>query len=153
MQQQQQFRELDFYVQQYRKTIINLVIFKLDNIENIDHENFFLSDNDDTDIDNEVNERSNENTDFINNTHTQSITSINEWRNMITNWTEMIENEPQDQDTEIIDLIDTYDISVNNIDQLQHPAIDLQAKWSLKDIFVESLELPNYLEDFIIDKN
>ena len=47
---------------------------------------------------------------------------------MITNWTEMIENEPQDQDTEIIDLIDTYDISVNNIDQLQHPAINLQAK-------------------------
>ncbi len=37
----------------------------------------FLSDNDDTDIDNEINEKSNKNTDFINNTHTQSITSIN----------------------------------------------------------------------------
>ncbi len=47
---------------------------------------------------------------------------------MITNWAEMIENELQDQDTEIIDLIDTYDISVNNIEQLQHPAINLQAK-------------------------
>ncbi len=40
MQQQQQFRELDFYVQQYRKTIANLTISELDNIENIDHENF-----------------------------------------------------------------------------------------------------------------
>ncbi len=72
---------------------------------------------------------------------------------MITNWAEMIENELQDQDTEIIDLINTYDISVDNIEQLQHFAIDLQAKWSLKDIFVKSLELSNYLEDFIIDKN
>ena len=153
MQQQQQFRELDFYAQQYRKTIANLTISESDNIENMDHENFFLSDNEDTDIDNEINERSNENTDFISNTYTQSITSINEWRNMITNWAEIIENESQNQDTKIMNLIDTYNISVDNIEQLQHPAIDLQAKWQLKDIFVESLELPNYLEDFIISKN
>ncbi|CAG8512094.1 9690_t:CDS:2 [Funneliformis mosseae] len=39
-----------------------------------------------------------------------------EWRNMITNWAEMIESELQDQDIEITDLIDTYDISVDNIE-------------------------------------
>ena len=144
---------MDFYAQRYQKTIANLAISESDNTENIDHENFFLSDNEDTDIDNEINERNNEDTNFINNTHIQSITSINEWRNMIANWAEMIESELQDQDIEITDLIDTYDISVDNIEQLQHPAIDLQAKWQLKDIFVESLELPNYLEDFIIGKN
>ncbi|CAG8636906.1 10484_t:CDS:2 [Funneliformis mosseae] len=69
---------------------------------------------------------------------------------MISNWAEMIESKLQDQDIEITDLINTYNISVDNIEQLQHSAIDLQAKWQLKNIFVKSLELPNYLEDFII---
>ena len=70
---------------------------------------------------------------------------------MVTHWIEMIENEPQEQNIELADS-DTYDISVDNIEQLQHPAIDLQAKWELKDIFVENLELSGYIEDFIIGK-
>ncbi|CAB5357702.1 unnamed protein product [Rhizophagus irregularis] len=70
---------------------------------------------------------------------------------MVTHWVEMIENELQeDQDNEVASIVDTYDISIDNIEQLQHPAVDLQAKWELKNIFVENLELPNYLKDFII---
>ncbi|CAB4484991.1 unnamed protein product [Rhizophagus irregularis] len=60
--------------------------------------------------------------------------------------TEMIENEFQEnQDDEVASFANTYDISIHNIEQLQHPAIDLQAKWKLKNIFVENLESPNYL--------
>ena len=70
---------------------------------------------------------------------------------MVTHWIEMIENEPQEQNIDFADS-DTYDITVDNVEQLQHPAIDLQAKWELKNIFVENLELPGYLEDFIIGK-
>ncbi|CAB4374331.1 unnamed protein product [Rhizophagus irregularis] len=63
-----------------------------------------------------------------------------------THWIEMIENELQeDQDDEVASFANTYDISIHNIEQLQHPAIDLQAKWKLKNIFVENLESPNYL--------
>ncbi|PKC05566.1 hypothetical protein RhiirA5_420765 [Rhizophagus irregularis] len=62
------------------------------------------------------------------------------------NGIEMIENEFQEnQDDEVASFANTYDISIHNIEQLQHPAIDLQAKWKLKNIFVENLESPNYL--------
>ena len=70
---------------------------------------------------------------------------------MVTHWIEIIENKLQEQNIELADS-DTYDISVDNIKQLQHPAINLQAKWELKDIFVENLELSGYIEDFIISK-
>ncbi|GBB84702.1 hypothetical protein RclHR1_11290006 [Rhizophagus clarus] len=73
---------------------------------------------------------------------------------MVTHWVEIIENELQeDQNNKVANIVDTYDISIENIEQLQHPAVDLQAKCELKNIFVENLELPNYLEDFIIDGN
>ena len=70
---------------------------------------------------------------------------------MVTHWIEMIKNEFQEQNIELADS-DTYDISVDNIKQLQHPAIDPQAKYELKNIFVENLELPDYIEDFAIGK-
>ncbi|CAG8746253.1 6163_t:CDS:2, partial [Rhizophagus irregularis] len=139
MQKQQQIRELDFHAKQY-KTIIENTSYNT-NLESND-DMFVLSDDEDTNIDNETNERD---------IYTRPLTSINEWRNMVTHWVEMIENELQeDQDNEVASIVDTYDISIDNIEQLQHPAVDLQAKWELKNIFVENLELPNYLEDFII---
>ncbi|EXX65616.1 hypothetical protein RirG_131580 [Rhizophagus irregularis DAOM 197198w] len=142
MQKQQQIRELDFHAKQY-KTIIENTSYNT-NLESND-DMFVISDDEDTNIDNETNERD---------IYTRPLTSINEWSNMVTHWVEMIENELQeDQDNEIASIVDTYDISIDNIEQLQHPAVDLQAKWELKNIFVENLELPNYLEDFIIGGN
>ena len=49
----------------------------------------------------------------------------------------------------MVSFTDSYDISINIINQILYP---LQAKWELKNIFIENLELPNYLEDFIIGK-
>ena len=60
-------------------------------------------------------------------------------------WLKMIKNESQDQDNELVNFTDFYDISINIINQISHP---LQAKWELKNIFIENLELPNYLKDF-----
>ncbi|RGB28610.1 hypothetical protein C1646_767623 [Rhizophagus diaphanus] len=76
---------------------------------------FVLSDDEDTNIDNETNERD---------IYTRPLTSINEWRNIVT---QMIENELQeDQDNEVASIANTYNISIDNIEQLQHPAVDLQ---------------------------
>ncbi|GBB98755.1 hypothetical protein RclHR1_33050001 [Rhizophagus clarus] len=80
---------------------------------------FVFSNDKDTNINNEINERD---------IYTQPLTSINEWRNMVTHWVKMIENELQkDQDNEIANIVDTYDISIENIEQLQYLAVDLQA--------------------------
>ena len=148
MQRQQQLCELDYHAKQYQKIVTNI----LDNTEfagsENDNEIFILSDGENSNTDSEIDENHNES---INNIYTHPLTSINEWRKMVTYWIEMIENEPQEQNIELADS-DTYDISVDNIEQLQHPAIDLQAKWKLKNIFVENLELPGYIEDFIIGK-
>src|SRR6266542_2499010 len=148
MQRKQQLCELDYHAKQYQKIITNIS----DNTEFAGSENddeiFILSDGENSDTDSEIDKNHNES---INNIYTHPLTSINEWRKMVTHWIEMIENEPQEQNIEIADS-DTYDISVDNIEQLQHPAIDLQAKWELKDIFVENLELSGYIKDFIIGK-
>ena len=151
MQKQQQLQELDFHAKKYKTTISHLpIISESNNIEfNIENdETFILSDNENINNDDEVND----NKDF-NNIYTQSLTSINDWKNMVSNWLEMIEDELQDQEDEIMDTIDTYNISVDNIEQIQHPAIDLQAKWKLGDIFIENLELSNYFENFIVGEN
>ena len=69
---------------------------------------------------------------------------------MVMHWLEMIKNKSQDQDNnKLVSFTDSYDISINIINQISHP---LQAKWKLKNIFIENLELPNYLEDFMIGK-
>ncbi|CAB4483378.1 unnamed protein product [Rhizophagus irregularis] len=102
-----------------------------------------------SDTDSETNEYDNES---INNIYTQPLASANEWRKTVIDWIEMIENELQDQDNELASITYTYDISIENIEQIQHSAIDPQAKWKLKNIFIENLELPGYLEDFIIGK-
>ncbi|CAI2194616.1 17027_t:CDS:2, partial [Funneliformis geosporum] len=42
------------------------------------------------------------------------------------------------------------EISVANISNLPHPARDQNAKWRLRDIFIESLGEPNYLPNFML---
>ncbi|CAB5351044.1 unnamed protein product [Rhizophagus irregularis] len=149
MQRQQQLYELDYHAKQYQTTITrtsdNIEFARLEN----DDEIFILSDNEGSDTDSETNEYDNES---INNIYTQPLASANEWRKTVMDWIEMIENELQDQDNELVSITDTYDISIENIEQIQHPAIDPQAKCKLKNIFIENLELPGYLEDFIIGK-
>ena len=64
----------------------------------------------------------------------------------------MLENDSDLEELEDIDIDyndDNEDISVTNIFNLFHPAIDNNAKWKLQDIFIEDLEIPNYLENFI----
>ena len=64
----------------------------------------------------------------------------------------MLENDSDLEELEDIDIDyndDNEDISVTNIFNLSHPTIDNNAKWKLQDIFIEDLEIPNYLENFI----
>ncbi|CAG8713765.1 17754_t:CDS:1, partial [Acaulospora morrowiae] len=105
----------------------------------IQQNNFILSDDDTTtDIKNSSNNKS-----------IQSVTSVIEWKNLISQWVDMLEDEIQDQEEEIIKLVNNFDISLDNINQIQHPAIDIEAKWVLQDIFINTLETLYYLDDFI----
>ena len=91
MQRKQQLCELDYHVKQYQKIITNIS----DNTEFAGSENddeiFILSDGENSDTDSEIDKNHNES---INNIYTHPLTSINEWRKMVTHWIEMIKNEP-----------------------------------------------------------
>ncbi|GBC53930.2 DUF659 and ribonuclease H-like domain containing protein [Rhizophagus irregularis DAOM 181602=DAOM 197198] len=116
MQRQQQLYELDYHAKQYQITITrtsdNIEFARLEN----DDEIFILSDNEDSDTDSKTNEYDNES---INNIYTQPLASANEWRKTVIDWIEMIENELQDQHNKLASITDTYDISIENIEQIQ----------------------------------
>ncbi|RGB27603.1 hypothetical protein C1646_768895 [Rhizophagus diaphanus] len=103
------------------KTSDNIEFARLENDDGI-----FISDNEGSDTDSETNEYNNES---INNIYTQPLAYANEWSKTVIDWIEMIENELQDQDNELASIItDIYNISIENIEQIQHPAIDSQIK-------------------------
>ncbi|EXX67830.1 hypothetical protein RirG_110780 [Rhizophagus irregularis DAOM 197198w] len=116
MQRQQQLYELDYHAKQYQITITrtsdNIEFARLEN----DDEIFILSDNEGSDTDSKTNEYDNES---INNIYTQPLASANEWRKTVIDWIEMIENELQDQHNKLASITDTYDISIENIEQIQ----------------------------------
>ncbi|CAI2187642.1 5606_t:CDS:2, partial [Funneliformis geosporum] len=60
-----------------------------------------------------------------------------------------IQNEKESEDASIDYENDENDISLSNIFNLPHPAIDKNAKWKLQDIFIEDLEPTNYFKIFI----
>ena len=64
----------------------------------------------------------------------------------------MLENDTDSEELEDTDIDyedDEDDISITNIFNLPHPAIDKNAKWKLQDIFIENLGILNYLANFI----
>ncbi|CAG8769284.1 7745_t:CDS:2, partial [Cetraspora pellucida] len=73
--------------------------------------NSILLDSDDATTDSETSNNS------LNNQHIQSASLI-----------ELIEDEYQEQETETINFVNNFDISVETVNYLQHPAIDPQAK-------------------------
>ena|SRR6266542_228502 len=80
-----------------------------------------------------------------------NIRAVSDWQNIVSRWLNMLEDSDLDE-MEIDDDLeydDEYDITVNNIFNLPHPATDRNAKWKLQDIFVERLGTPSYLTDFL----
>ncbi|GES76599.1 hypothetical protein GLOIN_2v873442 [Rhizophagus clarus] len=68
---------------------------------------------------------------------------------MVTHWVKMIENELQeDQDNKVANIVDTYDISIENIKQLQHSAVNLQTKWELKKYFCRKFRITKLFRRF-----
>ena len=88
------------------------------------------------------------------NQNSGNMQNINDWRNMISRWINMLENdsdliELENNNVDDDDYDDDYedDITVANISNLPHPSIDKNAKWKLQDIFNEGLEAPSYFNN------
>ena len=105
-----------------------------------DDDQFNVSDNDD-DFFNQSSEDSE-----------QDIESSREWRNLINEWIEMVEdeeseilNQEDEENDETEPLIDRV-MNLDEILQKKHPLINQKAKWKLGDIFdFEKLQPPMYL--------
>jgi len=109
--------------------------------EQQDDDQFNVSDNDD-DFFNQSSEDSE-----------QDIESPREWRNLINEWIEMVEddeeseilNQEDEENDETEPLIDRV-MNLDEILQKKHPLINKKAKWKLGDIFdFEKLQPPTYL--------
>jgi len=109
--------------------------------EQQDDDQFNVSDNDD-DFFNQSSEDSE-----------QEIESSREWRNLINEWIEMVEddeeseilNQEDEENDETEPLIDRV-MNLDEILQKKHPLINKKAKWKLGDIFdFEKLQPPTYL--------
>ncbi|PKC04096.1 hypothetical protein RhiirA5_362673 [Rhizophagus irregularis] len=111
--------------------------------EQQDDDQFNVSDNDD---------------DFLNQSSEdseQDIESPREWRNLINEWIEMVEdeeseilNQEDEENGEIAPLIGRT-MDLDEILQKKHPLISKRAKWKLDDIFdFEKIQPPTYLFNF-----
>src|ERR1044071_8950720 len=101
MQKQQQLYELDLNAKNYQITISHLsTISKLDDMEfDIENDEIFIL-SDDENID--TNDETSSNEDIEDNIYIKPLVSINDWRNMVSYWIEMIEDELQNYFEEFI---------------------------------------------------
>ena len=92
-----------------------------------------------------------------------NVQTVSDWQTIVSRWINMLEDDSELENTNI-DYDENYnkdddenddedDISVINISNLSHPAINKNAKWKLQDIFIENLEISNYLANFINNNN
>ena len=68
---------------------------------------------------------------------------ILDWDNLINSWEQLLTQERIAEEHARIDLNDDLDIEIDDILLNQtHPALDIEAKWQIKDIFISDLGVP-----------
>src|ERR1044072_7037443 len=68
---------------------------------------------------------------------------ILDWDNLINSWEQLLTQERIAKEHARIDLNDDLDIEIDDILLNQtHPALDIEAKWQIKDIFISDLGVP-----------
>ncbi|MBV8802825.1 MAG: hypothetical protein JO131_07700 [Gammaproteobacteria bacterium] len=67
------------------------------------------------------------------------------WNNLINTWEQLL---LQEEEVELKDLDDDYDIEINEILlNRTHSALDNEAKWDIVDIFIDNLDAPFFINE------
>src|SRR6266542_1164020 len=93
-----------------------------------------------------------DNNEFFDDLNSESEVALNyEWKNIINEWIEMVEDEENEQilNVENAENLEQHINYITNLKQIQckeHPLFNNNAKWKLNDIFdFENLQPPTYL--------
>jgi hypothetical protein len=77
---------------------------------------------------------------------TNYITTEQDWKDRLEEWNELLIEEEKAQNLAITEESLDYIESDNNLlNSYTHPAIDIDAKWDLRDIFIRELERPEFI--------
>ena len=71
------------------------------------------------------------------------ITSEQDWKNRLDEWNELLIEEERAQNLVITE--EPLESDNDLLNSYTHPAIDIDAKWDLRDIFIRELERPEFI--------
>src|ERR1051325_11137164 len=71
------------------------------------------------------------------------ITSEQDWKNRLDEWNELLIEEERAQNLAITE--EPLESDNDLLNSYTHPAIDIDAKWDLRDIFIRELERPEFI--------
>ena len=77
---------------------------------------------------------------------TDYITTEQDWNERLKEWYELLNEEEEAQSLANDDiLLDNIESNNNLLSSYIHPAIDINAKWDLRDLFIRELEKPEFI--------
>jgi hypothetical protein len=77
---------------------------------------------------------------------TNYITTEEDWDERLKEWYELLDEEEDTQSLINDDiLLDNNESNNNLLSSYIHPAIDINAKWNLRDLFIRELEKPEFI--------
>ena len=74
----------------------------------------------------------------------ENISTVEQWNQQLNEWNEMLEQEEIGQ-IEDININNHGIISNELLESYTHPAVDENAKWDLRDVFISNLEKPDFI--------
>ncbi|CAG8841754.1 23847_t:CDS:2, partial [Gigaspora margarita] len=72
---------------------------------------------------------------------TDYITTEDDWNEKLTEWHEMLAQEEKNENN----ILDSGKFDDSFFSSQTHPAIDINAKWDLRDLFIRELEKPEFI--------
>lgn len=77
----------------------------------------------------------------------ENISTVEQWNEQLNEWYEILEQEKTAQTEDEEDLLANSGIINNNelLELYVHPAVNENAKWDLRDVFVSNLEKPEFI--------
>lgn len=72
------------------------------------------------------------------------------WNNLINMWDQLLLQEKEAEEQAESDLVNNYDLEINDfLSDKTHPALDNNAKWDIKKIFIDNLDAPFFTDENI----
>jgi hypothetical protein len=72
------------------------------------------------------------------------ITTEQDWQERLQEWNEMLNEEKNAEENGNIQL-EERSINEELLADYTHPAIDIEAKWDLRDVFIRELKIPSFI--------